>query len=244
MHKVMLSEEILARARLLRGGSEHLFDRLDMPKVAHLVVDMQLGFIAESSPLALPAAREIIDNVNTVSRAIRAGGGTNVFLRFAYDPAEPVEWRVFYADYGYEAQRSTLRDTFGRDAAHFALHPALDVRPDDLVVDKTRFSAFIPGTCGLDAILNARGIDTLIISGTATNCCCEATARDAMQMNYKVVFLSDATATFTDTEHNASLNSMAAIFVDIMDTQHLLGVIRESREAAGGSAAMTDESSN
>ena len=51
----------------------------------------------------------------------------------------------------------------------------------------------------------ARGIDTLIIVGTATNVCCESTARDAMMLNYKVFFVSDANACRTDEEHNATL---------------------------------------
>jgi nicotinamidase-related amidase len=48
-------------------------------------------------------------------------------------------------------------------------------------------------------------IDTLIISGTLTNCCCESTARDAMQMNYKIIFVSAA---------NAALENMAFLFGD------------------------------
>jgi nicotinamidase-related amidase len=34
------------------------------------------------------------------------------------------------------------------------------------------------------------------VSGTTTENCCHATARDAMFRDYKVVFLSDATGTF------------------------------------------------
>jgi ureidoacrylate peracid hydrolase len=80
--------------------------------------------------------------------------------------------------------------------------------------------------------LQARGIDTLIITGTLTNCCCESTARDAMQMGYKIIFVSDANATLSDAEHNATLISMTTIFADVMDTKHLLGVIEKSRKPA------------
>ena len=82
--------------------------------------------------------------------------------------------------------------------------------------------------------LQVRGIDTLIITGTATNVCCESTARDAMQMNYKVIFVADANATNTDAEHNATLNNMVRLFADVMTTEELLGFLRSSaaREAA------------
>ena len=76
--------------------------------------------------------------------------------------------------------------------------------------------------------MKARGVDTLIITGTLTNCCCESTARDALQMGYNVIFVSDANATLSDEEHNGTLMSMAAIFADVMDTKHLLGLIARS----------------
>ena len=126
-------------------------------------------------------------------------------------------------------------ETFGKDCHGFALWPGLDVKPDDLIVDKTRFGAFVPGSSELHEILQARGIDTLIITGTATNVCCESTARDAMQMNYKVIFVADGNATNTDAEHNATLNNMAALFADVMTTQELVGFLASSgasREAA------------
>jgi ureidoacrylate peracid hydrolase len=84
----------------------------------------------------------------------------------------------------------------------------------------------------MDAELKARGIDTLIISGTLTNCCCESTARDALQMGYNVIFLTDANATLSDEEHNATLISMTSIFADVMDTKRLLGLIEHSRALA------------
>jgi biuret amidohydrolase len=62
------------------------------------------------------------------------------------------------------------------------------------VIKKHRYSAFF-GT-DLDIILREWGITTVIVSGTTTENCCHATARDAMFRDYKVVFLSDATGTF------------------------------------------------
>jgi ureidoacrylate peracid hydrolase len=119
-------------------------------------------------------------------------------------------------------------DTFGRGCHGFELWPGLDVAAEDLIVDKTRFGAFVPGSSELHEILQARGIDTLIITGTATNVCCESTARDAMQMNYKVIFVADGNATNADVEHNATLNNMAALFADVMTTEELVRFLESS----------------
>ena len=128
-----------------------------------------------------------------------------------------------------------MNETFCRGCHGFELWPELDVQVKDLIVDKTRFGAFVPGSSDLHDILQARGIDTLIITGTATNVCCESTARDAMQMNYKVIFVADGNATNTDAEHNATLNNMVRLFADVMTTEELLGFLQSSsteREAA------------
>jgi ureidoacrylate peracid hydrolase len=72
------------------------------------------------------------------------------------------------------------------------IYEGLKPHSGDLVVAKPRYSAFY-GT-DLEAILRSKGIDTLIISGTVTNVCCESTTRDAFSRDYKVIFLSDGNA--------------------------------------------------
>src|SRR4029078_5594599 len=89
----------------------------------------------------------------------------------------------------------------------FELWPGLDVLPGDLKVPKNRFGAFVAGQSTLHPELQARNIDTVIITGTATNVCCESTARDAMMMNYKTIFAADGTATFNDEKHTATLGT-------------------------------------
>jgi ureidoacrylate peracid hydrolase len=76
----------------------------------------------------------------------------------------------------------------------------------------------------LHARLHERRIDTLIISGTVTQACCDSMARDAM-MNYKVFFISDTCAALTDAEHAGRLSAMAHTFCDVRDTQSVLGLI-------------------
>ena len=87
------------------------------------------------------------------------------------------------------------------------------------------FSGLIPGTCDMDAQLKARGIDTLIITGTLTNCCCETTAREANMAGYKVIVVADATAAVTDAEHNAALLNLRLNFADVKRTKAVLAMI-------------------
>jgi len=231
MHKIDIPQAILDRARILRGGREHLFDKLDMSKVAHVIVDLQNGFVAEGAPVEVPYTRDMMDEVNAISAAVRAAGGTNAFLRFTHDADEKLQWRSLHSTMMSPEAVARNKAAFTRGAAMWELSPALDVAETDLIFDKTRFSGFIPGTCDMHEALQARGIETLIITGTLTNCCCESSARDAMQMGYDIIFVSDANAALTDAEHNATLASMAALFADVMSTRDVLALIDTSAPA-------------
>ena len=56
-------------------------------------------------------------------------------------------------------------------------------------------------------------------------CAASSTARDAMQMNYKVIFVADGNAALSDAEHNATLNNMIGLFADVMTTEEVVGCL-------------------
>ena len=228
MHKVSIPQHIVDRVRQVRG-QDHIFASLDMTKVAHVIVDMQVGFVAEGAPIEVPMTREIAGTINAISRTVRERGGVNVFTRYTYDLAEKRSWAHWFDTLG--PTQIDAQAKMARGMPDWEIDPSMEVRAGDLIVDKTRFSALIPETCDLDAQLKARGIDTLIITGTLTNCCCESTARDALQMGYNVIFMSDANATLSDEEHLGTLISMYTIFADVMDTPYLFGLIDGSDSA-------------
>jgi ureidoacrylate peracid hydrolase len=52
--------------------------------------------------------------------------------------------------------------------------------------------------------------------------CCEATARDAMMLDFKAVMVSDACAALSDDEHRASLETFIPQFGDVMTVNEIL----------------------
>jgi ureidoacrylate peracid hydrolase len=221
MHTIEIPAAALARVANFRD-QRHMFTTLDPRRTAHVVVDLQNGFMEPGAPVEVPAAREIVPNVNRITQALRAAGGTIVYLRFKTDADALTNWSSFYQCMFTRTRRDEMAATFGPDCHHFALWPDLDVQPSDWVVDKTRYSAFVPGTCDLHDRLTAACIDTLIVTGALTNCCCESTARDAMQRDYRVIFVSDGNAALNDAEHNATLGNMVTLFADVMETSEVL----------------------
>ena len=106
-----------------------------------------------------------------------------------------------------------------------AIHPAMHVDPaSDFVVDKSRYSAFAPGSSRLEPLLSGMDRKHLIIGGAATNVCVESTARDAMQRGYRVTVLADAATAFDSLVHEVSLLNIKLFFGD---TRSVNGLIRE-----------------
>ena len=233
MHRSTIHPDVLDRA-MQRRGQLRVFDSLDPARTAHIVVDLQNGFMAPGQVAEIGTAREIVPNVNRISAALRAAGGLVVYIQNTFDPVAVATWSTFFDHFCTPDRRQRMIETFSPGSFGHAIWPGLDVLPADLKVPKRRFGAFAPGSSELHAILQERNIDTLIITGTATQVCCESTARDAMMLNYKVFFIADGNATFNDDEHNATLSAMAHAFCDVIDTDTMAGMI----ERVGAEPAM------
>jgi ureidoacrylate peracid hydrolase len=226
MHKIAISEEIIAGA-VAQRGRRHRFEELIGRRTALVVIDLQNVFMLPGMPVEVPTAREIVPNVNRLAGAVRKAGGTVAWVRMTL-AGQSEAWSVFFV--GDPRQASLDQLTPGSHG--YALYAELDVRPTDLVLDKTRFSAFLPGASAIDARLRERGIDTVVIAGTLSNVCCESSARDAMMLNYRLVFVSDANAALTDDEHNATLNSMIRVFGDVRSTDDVMALLARRQNAA------------
>jgi nicotinamidase-related amidase len=206
-----------------RGRRFNHFPAIDPARTALLVIDLQNVFMEPGQPMANPHARDIVPSVNRLATAMRAAGGRVVWTRHAVTDRGPgalAAWQLAAGEMESPAMQALTAGAFGH-----ALHVSLDVAPDDLVIDKYRYSAFNRKSSDLDVILRAAGVDTVIVVGTMTNVCCETTARDASMLDYKVLVVSDAMAAPTDEEHNAALLNLSAFFAHVADMEEMLRIL-------------------
>jgi nicotinamidase-related amidase len=94
--------------------------------------------------------------------------------------------------------------TFIPGTNEYELHPEVNRRPRDMIIDKTFPGSFTD--TGLDAWLNEKGITSLTIAGYMTQMCCDTTARQAFHRGYRVEFLSDATGTLSTANSAGSVS--------------------------------------
>jgi ureidoacrylate peracid hydrolase len=224
MHKVNVRQEIVDRV-LARRGRYHWFDELDPGRTALVIIDMQELFCAPGAPAEVPGSRDIVEPINTLTEQLRKIGVPIIWVLHANSQSGGrSDWELFFnyivADDVREKTKQSLAP--GRQQ----VWSGLTVDAADTKVIKNRYSALIPGSSGLERLLRSLDIDTVLVAGTKTNICCEATARDAMMLDFKVVMVSDCCAALSDDEHRAALENMIQQFGDVMTGDEVLERLR------------------
>ena len=207
-------------------------DAIEPRKTAMIVVDMQTDFVAAGAAMETPAARAAVPKIAEALTICRDAKIRVIYTAHVHRH-DGCDMGLFDDIYPPIAKRAALVDGTPGAEIYRELAPA----PGEHVIRKHRYSAFF-GT-DLEIILREWGVDTVIISGTTTENCCHATARDAMFRNYRVIFLSDATATVDYPDrgfgtmpaadvHRATLVILAASTAHVMSVKDMMGRKRQS----------------
>lgn len=198
-----------------RRGRRHAYERLDPPRTALVVIDM-IPFFCEENPYA----RGIVPAIASLASTLRDAGGSVAWVVPGTSEPSAMQLEFFGREvahrYGASGGAGTLTER---------LWPDFEIAPPDLIVEKFAASAFFPGRCNLHELLNERSIDTVLITGTVANVCCESSIRDAFTLGYRAIAVADAIAAITDQDLNASLHTIYRSFGDVRsqaDVEELL----------------------
>jgi len=137
---------------------------------AVLVIDVQVG-VFETDPAPLDKGG-VLARINHVTAAARAAGASVIFLQHDGDPRET--WLVPFT-------------------GDWELHPSLRIEGDDRVIRKTACDGFY--RTELDDHLRGKAIETLVMTGYATDFCVDTTIRSAATREYNVIVVEDAHTT-------------------------------------------------
>jgi ureidoacrylate peracid hydrolase len=156
--------------------------KINPKSTALLIIDAQREYFDADRPLFTPNATVIRDNLVKLKAFAKEKGICTVVIEHSH--------RRDGSDVGrmgdFDPTPVFVEDTVGCETI-----PEL-ISPEDLRVRKTRYSAFV--NTKLESLLKTSGIDTVIITGLMTNFCCVTTARHAHDLDYKVIFVTDANA--------------------------------------------------
>lgn len=211
---------------------------------ALLLVDMTNDFLEPGVPQECPTGREIVPRLAALAGACREVGIPVIYISHMHRPDGSDMGRMADA-FAYLVDEERRPITLVEGTRGVAVVDELAPHPDEIVIRKSRYSSFF--NTDLETALRDKAISTLSIGGVATNVCCESTARDAMFRDYRVIFLSDGSATmdfpdvgFGPVSHNeiqrVVLTTLAAGFCEVASTANVIERVHALAE--NGAAAV------
>jgi ureidoacrylate peracid hydrolase len=201
---------------------------LERARTALLVVDMQRGFLDPGEALEVPPARDIVPAIRRLLDGFRARRLPVVFTEFTYSPAVPVLVGELHPEHkpatpgaprGFGRPSSNCLE--GSDSARTIA--ALAPRPGEPVIRKRWYDGFA-GT-ELDGALRARGVASLVMTGTMTDICVLATVVGAFNREYRVTVVADAVATLWPEIQRATLDIVGRAFGRVVSSKEVLDTI-------------------
>ncbi|MEQ9465097.1 MAG: isochorismatase family protein [Haliea sp.] len=182
---------------------------------ALVLVDMVRGFTDPACPLGAESGSVVAAN-EALLQAFHARGLPVFFTTVVYHNQSQA--RVF-------RDRVPALDILQPGSPWVEVDPALTVADGDVLVEKQWASAF-HGT-GLNEQLQARGVDSLVVTGLTTSGCVRATVVDGLQYDYRVVVVTEAVGDRNLDAHRANLHDMQAKYADVVGLDALLAQLAE-----------------
>lgn len=194
------------------------------PSAIHLCIDMQRLFDV-GGPWPTPWMRRVLPVVIAI---VEHSPRHTVFTRFI-PPSTPEHSRGNWRAY-FEKWAGVTRSAVAPKCLQL-VSPLESFVPPASIVDKSVYSAFANGA--LHRRLQAKGIDTLIVTGSETDVCVLATVLSAVDIGYRIVVVKDGLCSSSDESHDALLALYAMRFdvqVELATAEEVLDCWRPQRQ--------------
>ncbi len=168
-----------------------------MGKTALIVADMLNDFIDPQGSLYVGASgRKLIPFVAARMEETRTSDGVVIFICDAHAPDDR-EFKYF--------PRHAVKGSWGSRVI-----PELPVKPGDIRLDKTRYSAF--STTNLDEVLQREQVQRVAVVGVCTSICVMETVKELFDRDLPTLVYREGVADFDPEAHAFALKHMARIF--------------------------------
>ena len=179
---------------------------------AIIVVDFIGAYTQPDSPLYAPAVVAAVKATVPLLALARAKKIPIIYTRVLYHPSG--------ADGGLFVRKVPALRKMVEGEPLAEIVPELPPDPEDVILIKQYASSFF-GT-SLAAMLTARGVDTLIITGCSTSGCVRATAVDAMQNGFRPIVPRECVGDRHAGPHEANLFDINAKYGDVVSLQDVM----------------------
>jgi ureidoacrylate peracid hydrolase len=220
---------------------------LDPAATVLIVVDVQNAYASPGGYLDLAGfdvsgTGPVIAGIARAVAAARAAGIRILWFQNGWDPGYVEAGGPGSPNWHKSNALKTMRrnpemnaQLLAKGSWDYALVDALKPEPGDLTIGKPRYSGFY--NTPLDSMLRARGINTLVFTGIATNVCVESTLRDGFHREYFGIVLADAThQAGPESLHRAALSNIETFFGWVSDVAAFESALGAPSRAPVGAA--------
>jgi ureidoacrylate peracid hydrolase len=201
---------------------------LERGRTALLVVDMQRGFVEPGQAMEVPPARDTVPVIRALLEAFRTARLPVVFTAFVYSPSVPLLVGELHPEHKPAAPGAPRG--FGHPSscclegdASADVIAALAPRDGEAVVHKRWYDAFAGSA--LDGVLRARGVTSLVVTGTMTDICVLATVVGAFNREYRVTVVDDAVSTLWPEIQRATLDIIGRAFGRVVSSKSVIDTL-------------------
>jgi len=210
-----------------------------MAKYAIIVVDLFKGPIVKDSPLAelkdpgldklrarfmrmIPNVKKLLDVARTQKVPVIFAVHTLKRVGNGYDDGGLIERMEKF----YKLSPGTFpAEIYLEGTKWVEVLDELDPQPTDYIVRKNRFSAFYGG--GVEQLLRALKVDTVIVTGMVTQSCVRMTAVDAFCKGWKCIVPRECVETTDDKIQEAGLRELS-ITCDLMTVDDVIELLKSA----------------
>lgn len=201
---------------------------MDPKTTALLLIEYQNDFVSEGG-IQHHAVAEVMAHTGMLANsrraldAARSVGATILHAPIAFAEGYP---EIPSEPYGILAGIARA-GAFRKGSWGARLAETMAPAEDDIVLEGKRgLDCF--ASSNIDFILRQRGISSLVIAGFLTNCCVESTMRSAYERGYRVITLTDCTATLSPEEQEAAVTKTFPMFSHPMTHMAFLELLQAS----------------
>lgn len=197
--------------------------RFEARTSALLLIDLQVGFCSPDGHTGrrvdVSGFEPVLSSAKRLADQARRIGMPVIFTTMAFAPD--------YSDGGLTT--SELRPNLVEENALRAdmpdreIMPELEPGPDDIIIEKQRYSAMIKSL--LPALLEKRGIESVVVGGVTTSMCVESTVRDLGMMDYRAFVVPEACGDLRPDFHDRAMQLFAMAFGRVVSEADMLGAM-------------------
>jgi ureidoacrylate peracid hydrolase len=219
--------------------------KVEPKHTALVVIDVQNDFCAaggmiDQEGIDIANATAMAERLPRLLQAARAAGVLVVFVRNVYSSDRNTylsdAWLAHMARRGRRGSY-TERPVCAPGSWEGDFYGDVQPLPGEAIVTKHRYSAFT--NTDLETILRAHGIRTLVLAGVASNVCVETTAREGFCRDYYIVYTSDGTAAYVQSDHEAALRVIDLFFGQVVTIDDVVGAWQGEEAALAAAGATT-----